>query len=68
MYTGTKAPLARLRAYQRELANLYLEALRRRDLDEAQRLFDLRRRVRRTILIREEWGESILPESAPAAA
>jgi len=65
---ATKAPLARLRAYHTELSGLYLRALRRRDQDEARRLFELRRRVRRAILLREEWGESLLPESLPAAA
>ena len=68
MYMATKAPLARLRAYHTELSDLYLRALRRGDQDEARRLFELRRRVRRAILLREEWGESLLPESLPAAA
>ncbi|MGH2458599.1 MAG: hypothetical protein ACRDIY_06995 [Chloroflexota bacterium] len=68
MYTATKAPLARLRAYQQELSGLYLRALRRHDQDEARRLFELRRRVRRAILLREEWGDSLLPESLPTAA
>ena len=68
MYTGAKAPLARLRAYHKELSSLYLQALRCRDQAEARRLYDLRWRVRRAILLREEWGESLLPESIPAAA
>ncbi len=68
MYTAQKNPLARLRAYQGELTGLYQEALRRHDRREARRLFDLRRRVRRAILIREEWGESILPDAVPTAA
>lgn len=68
MYMATKAPLARLRAYYAELSDLYLRALRRGDQEEARRLFELRRRVRRAILLREEWGESLLPESLPAAA
>jgi hypothetical protein len=68
VYTAQKAPLARLRAYNRELTGQYLAALRRRDCDEARRLFDLRRRVRRAILIHEEWGESLLTPSTPVAA
>lgn len=68
MYTAQKSPLARLRAYHAELTGLYQEALRRHDQREARRLYDLRRRVRRAILIREEWGESILPEAVPTAA
>ena len=68
MYTAQKAPLARLRAYNQELTGQYLAALRRRDNDEARRLFDLRRRVRRAILLREEWGESLLTPSIPVAA
>lgn len=68
MYTAEKTPLAKLRAYHRELTQLYLEALRRHDQDSAHRLFDIRRRVRRAILIREEWGESVLPSTASAAA
>lgn len=68
MYTAKKAPLARLRAYNQELIGQYVQALRRRDQAEARRIYDLRRRVRRAIVIREEWGESLLPESLPAAA
>ena len=68
MYLAEKAPLARLRAYQRDLTGLYLAALHRQAQPEARRLYDLRRRVRRAILIREEWGESALPATVPTAA
>jgi hypothetical protein len=57
VYTAKQSPLARLRAYHRELIGAYLGALRRRDVALARRIFDLRRRVRRNILIREEWNE-----------
>jgi hypothetical protein len=57
VYTAKRSPLARLRAYHRELIGVYLGALRRRDVTLALRVFDLRRRVRRSILIREEWNE-----------
>jgi len=68
VYTSQKTPLAKLRAYHKELTDLYLEALGRRDEPTARRIYELRRRVWRAVLIREEWGESVLPESAPAAA
>lgn len=68
MYTTQKTPLAKLRAYDQELTTRYLQAIRRHDLEEAHRLYDLRRRVRREVLVRQEWGESILPESVAVAA
>ncbi len=58
MYTAAKDPLARLRAYRRELEAEYVEAIRRRDVELARRLRDRRRSVQRAILIREEWAET----------
>lgn len=55
MYTTKSTALAKLRAYQDELRDLYAEALRRRDFERARTLYELRWRVRRSILIREEW-------------
>ncbi len=57
MYTAQATALAKLRAYHRELENVYLAALRRHDYVRASAVFQLRWRVRRAILIREEWGE-----------
>jgi hypothetical protein len=57
MYTARQNPLARLRAYYRELNGVYLKALRRRDAVQAREIFELRRRVRRDILLREEWSD-----------
>lgn len=68
MYTTKKSALAKLDAYERELTSLYEDARRRHDRSEARRVYDLRRRVRRARLIREEWGESILPASVPFVA
>ncbi|HLG50175.1 MAG TPA: hypothetical protein VKY56_00865 [Chloroflexota bacterium] len=61
MYLARTTPLARLRAYERELTDLYLEALRLRDLGAARRLYGLRWRVRRAIRLREEWGDAPIP-------
>ncbi len=58
MYTAAKDPLARLRAYRRELEAEYVTAIRRRDVELARRLRDRRRSVQRAILIREEWAET----------
>jgi len=55
MYLSRKAPLPRMRAYRDELASLYLGALRRHNYRDAQRIFDLRRRVTRWVLNYEEW-------------
>ncbi len=68
MYTVQRTPLAKLRAYQGELTSLYQAALRRHDQREARRLYELRRRVRRAMLIRQEWGESFLPDTVQTAA
>lgn len=68
MYTAQRTPLAKLRAYEQELTTRYRQAIYRHDLDDARRLYALRRRVRRDMLIRQEWGESILPDSVGLAA
>lgn len=54
-YTRLAAPLPRLRAYLRELNERYEDALRRHDLAAARSLSARRRRVRRAILLTEEW-------------
>lgn len=56
MYTAYKTELGRLKAYDRELAERYRTALERRDFESARRIFDLRRRVQRTIRLSEEFG------------
>ncbi len=58
MYTTAKEPLARLRAYRRELEAEYAKAIGRRDVELARRLRDRRRSVQRAILLREEWAET----------
>jgi len=55
VYLSRRRPLARLRAYRRELGQLYAVALRRRDHTRARQLFELRRRVHRAILLGEEF-------------
>jgi hypothetical protein len=57
MYTAAKDPLARLRAYRRELEAEYVQAIARRDVERARRLRERRRSVQRAILLREEWAE-----------
>ncbi len=56
MYTAYKTELGRLKAYDGELAERYRAALERRDFERARRIFDLRRRVQRTIRLSEEFG------------
>jgi hypothetical protein len=58
MYTSLRTPLAKLRAYHRGLGDRYADALRLRAFARARAVYDLRRRVRRAILLREEWCES----------
>ncbi len=58
MYPEAKEPLARLRAYRRELEAEYTKAIGRRDVESARRLRDRRRSVQRAILLREEWDEA----------
>ncbi len=55
MYTARKSEIAKLRAYRKELDDLYAGALARRDLDRARAIRDLRRRVHRAVLLHEEW-------------
>jgi|GEM_PF-865522 hypothetical protein len=56
MYTTYKTELGRLKAYEDELAERYRMALGQRDFERARRIFDLRRRVQRTIRLSEEFG------------
>ena len=55
MYTRQHGELPRLRAYHRELAERYHQAIGRRDWARARRLYDLRRRVWVAIRWHEEW-------------
>ncbi|HUE75470.1 MAG TPA: hypothetical protein VMP10_01480 [Chloroflexota bacterium] len=48
--------IIRLKIYRQELADKYLEALTHRNLTRARELFDLRRRVLRAVLLRQEWS------------
>jgi hypothetical protein len=57
VYTARTTPLGKLRTYYRELVGEYVRALRRRDYALARQVYDLRRRVHRDILIREEWDD-----------
>jgi len=57
VYPARPTALGKLRAYNCALKGQYLAALRRRDLDRARRVFDLRRRVYRAILLKEEYCE-----------
>ncbi|HUX86243.1 MAG TPA: hypothetical protein VMW65_04515 [Chloroflexota bacterium] len=58
MYTGQRSQIAKLKAYEAELERPYLVALRRRDFLTARMIYERRWRIRRAIMIREEWGES----------
>ena len=60
MYTAKRTALAKLKAYYAELTAPYLTALRCHNVVAARNIYDRRRRVRREILLREEWGESAL--------
>ena len=57
LYTAQPTEQGKLRAYERELTGLYAEAVLRKHFDEAQKLFDRRRDVRRAILQAEEWAD-----------
>ena len=56
LYTAQSTERGKLRAYERQLTALYGEAVLRKRFDEAQKLFDRRRDVRRAILQAEEWS------------
>lgn len=58
MYTVTKNPLARLRAYRRELEQEYVRAITRKDVERARQLQLRRQSVVRAILLREEWADA----------
>jgi hypothetical protein len=55
MFTSRQTPLGKLRAYYRGLGGRYGDALRHRDFARARFVYDLRWRVLRAILVREEW-------------
>jgi len=58
VYPSRPTALGKLRAYYRGLRSQYREALRRGDIPRARRVYDLRRRVLRAILLREEFCEA----------
>ena len=62
MYTTQKTAIAKLRMYRTEVAERYESALKRGSAVEARQLYDLGRRVRRAILLHEEFH--VLPEPA----
>ena len=64
MYTRRKTQLGKLRSYYVALSNQYADLLRRRRFAEAREVFDLRRRVYRSILLREEFAVDTLPVAA----
>ncbi len=55
MYTARKSEIAKLRAYRKELEELYAGALAHHDRHRARALYELRRKVLRAILVYEEW-------------
>lgn len=65
MYTSVKTPLRRLRAYHRELTDLYNAAVKAHHYARAQELSALRWRVWRAIRIREEWGDQWETQAVP---
>ena len=65
MYTTARTPLARLRAYARELADLYQQALLEGDWDRARCLWARRWRFWRALRWAEEWAAD--PDAAPSA-
>ena len=67
MYTTEKTEIAKLRAYRRELDGLYAAALAARDHRRARALADTRRRVKRAILLREEWSGAAAGERVTIA-
>lgn len=64
MYTARKSELAKLRAYYRALGRHYRRALVRGRLVDAMSIRERRRRVHRSVLIREEWCVDSLPGDA----
>lgn len=65
MYTTQTAEIAKLRAYRRELDALYASALTHHDPARARALYELRRRVHRATLVREEWEAGRPAVAAP---
>ncbi len=61
MYTAQKTAIGKLRMYRSEIAERYESALRRGKALEARQLYELGRRVRRAILLHEEFQVSPEP-------
>ena len=60
MYTARPTELGKLRGYHVELTHLYRAALKRRAYPAARAIYDRRARVRRAILIHEEWSPAVV--------
>jgi hypothetical protein len=56
IFTARVSELGKLKSYYAALTSLYRAAMRRRHLAEARAIFDRRRRVKRAILLHEEWA------------
>lgn len=56
MYTARVTPLGRLKSYHRELNALYQAALAQGRMTEARAIFNRRVRVKRAILVAQEFA------------
>jgi hypothetical protein len=56
MYTARTTSLGRLKSYHAELTTLYRMALNQRRFERARGIYERRGRVKRAILVREEWA------------
>jgi hypothetical protein len=56
MYTTRLTTIGKLREYHRALDRQYATAICQRDWAQARRVRELRWRVRRAIMIHEEWN------------
>jgi hypothetical protein len=61
MYTAYATPLGKLRAYYSQLGDLYRVAIVRRQFARAREIKARRWRVKRAILLREEWAPAGVP-------
>lgn len=61
MYTTRTTELGKLKSYYNELTDLYHAALDQRHFEKARAIRDRRVRVKRAILLREEWAPSGVP-------
>jgi hypothetical protein len=56
MYTARKTELGRLKGYHAALTGMYVAAMRQRRHAAARAILDRRARVKRAILIQQEWA------------